>query len=410
MNLFYTGLGIARSLGQRGISVVGLTAERGVYGNVSRYLDAFRCADSRKDPEILLGQLLELGQKLGRRSVIFPTRDHDLVFLDRFRAELDPYYIPVIPSAEVLRRCLDKWETFTWAVKAGVPTPQCWRVESADAMRTVAYQVTYPCVLKPVAAYHWRTADNWQAVGARKAFSVSSPEELLSEYAIVGRANPSVLVQEMVPGTDDCLVVAACYMGRDSRCHGGFTAQKLVQSPAGFGTGCIVQSTDRPELLERTIGLLQTLGFTGIAEVEYKWDSRDGEYKLIEINPRPWDQHRLGGALGVDLIDLAYRDAIGVPAPGASPRFTPIKWIAEDAFLLAALRCVWRRERGLGALLRQAQGRRVYAIWSSRDPLPFVVYATRLLPQLMRMAIRPARPVASQTPAAPEERVMRASQ
>ena len=28
MNMFYTGLGIARSLGERGISVIGITAER----------------------------------------------------------------------------------------------------------------------------------------------------------------------------------------------------------------------------------------------------------------------------------------------------------------------------------------------------------------------------------------------
>ena len=33
MNMFYTGLGIARSLGEHGVSVIGLSAHRRIYGN-----------------------------------------------------------------------------------------------------------------------------------------------------------------------------------------------------------------------------------------------------------------------------------------------------------------------------------------------------------------------------------------
>src|SRR6266545_2027654 len=84
MNLFYTGLGIARSLGGRGVPVIGLAAHRGVYGNFSRYVRTVYGADSRNEPEELLRQLVALGQRLNGRSVLFPTRDHDLIFVDRF--------------------------------------------------------------------------------------------------------------------------------------------------------------------------------------------------------------------------------------------------------------------------------------------------------------------------------------
>jgi predicted ATP-grasp superfamily ATP-dependent carboligase len=131
--------------------------------------------------------------------------------------------------------------------------------------------------------------------------------------------------------------------------------------------------------------------FTGIAEVEYKWDERDNEYKLIEINPRPWDQHPLGLACGIDLIHLAYCDRAGLPSPDVRSAFTARKWVAEDAFLLAALGLVWRREAGLGTLLRQARGKRMYAIWSVRDPLPFVMYLATTVPSLIGMALRATR-------------------
>ena len=387
MNLYYTGLGIARSLGRRGVPVIGLAAQR-VYGNYSRHVKTVYGADSRTEPEQLLQQLLALGRRLGGRSVLFPTRDHDLVFLDRFRTELEPYFVPMIPTAAVLKRCLDKWETYVWAKQANVPTPACWLVEDAARLREIAHQISYPCVLKPISAHVWRTGDNWDLVGGRKAIVVASPEELLAVYATIARADRRVLVQEHIPGGDDHLIVAACYLDRRSRFQGGFNIQKLVQTPVGVGTGCIVQSADRPELFERTTRLLQAMEFTGIAEVEYKWDERDQEYKLIEINPRPWDQHTLGAACGVDLIPLAYCEYAGLPKPHTQVAFTSCKWLAEDAFLLAALGLLWRREAGLGTLLRQARGKKMYAIWSIRDPLPFVMYLATTVPALIGMALR----------------------
>jgi D-aspartate ligase len=410
MNLFYTGLGIARSLGEHGIPVIGLSAQRGVYGNFSRYAKTVRCADSRKDPETLLTQLTGLGARLGHRAVLFPTRDHDLVFLDRFRRELEPYFVLVVASREALERCLNKWDTYCLATQAGVPTPKSWLVEDAEDLRKAAGEVAYPCVLKPVAAHHWRTADNWALVGGRKAIAVASAEQLLAEYAVIAGADPRALVQEAIPGADDCLIVTACYIDRQSRFQAAFNIQKLVQTPPGFGTGCIVQSANRPELLDRTIRLLQAMEFTGVAEVEYKWDARDNEYKLIEVNPRPWDQHRVGAAGGVDLMYLAYCDCAGLPKPALQVDLSPRKWVAEDAFILTALRLLWRRERGIGALVRQARGERVYAIWSATDPLPFIAYVASLIPELGRMGLQRMRHVPADRAAARQKTAMRASQ
>jgi predicted ATP-grasp superfamily ATP-dependent carboligase len=392
MNLFYTGLGIARSLGEKGIPVIGLTAQRGVYGNLSRYVTTAHTADSRNDPETLLSQMIALGERLGQRAVLFPTRDHDLVFIDRFRAALDPYYVPVVPSSEALRRCLDKWETYLAAKSAAVPVPKCVVIETADALSHATQDIEFPCVLKPVAAHQWRSANNWSLVGGRKAISVNSIEELMSAYAGIAAAGAPILVQEEVPGPDDSLFVVACYVDRQGRFQGAFNLQKLVQIPAGFGTGCIVQTADRPELVDRTERLLRTVGFTGIAEVEYKWDARCDDYKLIEINPRPWDQHRLGVASGVDVMYLAYCDCAGLGTPELRPTGRPMKWIAEDAFLLGLLGLLWRREGGLLTLLRQAGGPKMFAIWSVRDPLPFIAYVTQLIPQLGRMVLARASP------------------
>jgi predicted ATP-grasp superfamily ATP-dependent carboligase len=108
--------------------------------------------------------------------------------------------------------------------------------------------------------------------------------------------------------------------------------------------------------------------------VEYKRDRATGEHKLIEINPRPWDQHRLGKACGVDLIYVAYCDHAGLATQPPTKLVPGHKWIAEDTFLTAVLRMLWRRDPKLRSLLRQARGKRIFAIWSASDPLPLIAY------------------------------------
>jgi predicted ATP-grasp superfamily ATP-dependent carboligase len=384
MNMFYTGLGIARSLGEQGIRVIGLTSHRRIYGNFTRYASVQFCPDSREQPEALLTFLLRLSENLGEPGIIFPTRDDDVIFLDRYRDQLQGRFVLVLADRPALTACLDKWETYRWAVRAGVAAPRCWIVSDPQELIRIAPELRFPCVLKPVSAHHWRRGSNWNRVGSRKAIPIWSPEELRAEYETISHVENRALLQELVPGKDDCLWVAACYIDRNGQFIAGFTARKLIQAPEGFGTGCIVQSVDRPDLLATAAQLLQQVRFSGIAEVEFKQDSATQEDKLIEINPRPWDQHRLGKSRGVDLIHIAYCDCAGLTIPQAREQRTGRKWIGEDVFFWLLLRSLWKRDGSLPSLLRLARGRRVYAIWSIKDPLPlFCYFATRFVTELM---------------------------
>jgi len=378
MNMFYTGIGIARSLGERGIPVIGLTSKQ-IYGNYTRYADVRRSPDSREEPEQLLAFLFGLGKELTSRAVIFPTRDDDVIFLDHHRGPLGRYFDLAVPRTEVVAACLDKWETYLWATRAGVDTPRCWVIQTPEDLSRVARTITYPCVMKPLSSHLWRQGNNWEQVGARKAVRIDSVDVLFGEYRRISQADPRVLIQELVPG---------CYLDANSTLVAAFTARKLVQIPAGFGTGCIVETVNRPELIEPAAKLLRHMGFTGIAEVEFKWHAGDRSYKLIEVNPRPWDQHSLGRVSGVDLIHFAYCEYAGMPRPTAGTAEPGRKWIAEDAFLMAALRMLWTQDSNLRELFALARGKRLYAIWSSRDKRPFLMYLSRVIPQLAWTGLR----------------------
>ena len=394
MNMFYTGLGIARSLGPRGIPVIGLSAQPGVYGNATRYAQVLPAPDSKTAPEALLAFLIGLGGQLGHRSVLFPTRDHDAVFLDRYRNRLEPLFHLVIPQPEAVHACLDKWETFLASQRTGIAAPQSWAVDGEASLSAVAAEVSYPCVLKPLEAHHWREQGKWAAVGERKAIGVESEKRLRDEYASIAGAEPRALIQEMVPGGDDGLVAIGCYVDREGQWADGYALRKLIQSPSGFGAGCVLQAVENPELIERTKRLLAAIDFRGgVAEVEYKRRQQTGEYPLIAINPRPWDQHTLAAACGADVSHMAYCDYAGLAMPTAAVAASPgvrHKWLAEDTFLIAAIRMLANSDPVLRRLPAAIAGRRTYAIWSARDPLPFLLYLVRGVAALVWAILRSA--------------------
>jgi len=384
LNLFYSGLGIARDMAGHGVRVVGLSAHRDIYGNFTRLCEVRSSPNSQEQPEKLAEFLLQAAEEL-QGAIIFPTRDADVLFLDRFRDELGACYRLAIPPRHVLSRVINKNALVDAARHAEVPVPRTATVSDASQLARAADEVGFPCVVKPVSSVHWRKGNNWNLVGGRKAFRVNNLVELQQQYSRLAPVHPELLVQEWIPGSVDQIVILGGYVDERSEPLAYFTARKIVQSPEDFGTGCVVESRPIPDLLEPSLRLWRVLSYQGMAEVEYKYDARDGKFKLIEINTRHWDWHQLGRASGINLTWAAYCHLSGT---AVTPIQEPVRhaiWVAEDALLMHVIASIYRREcRPLG-LWRQISGRRMYGIFDWKDPMPFLRYSVGvLLPQLAK--------------------------
>jgi predicted ATP-grasp superfamily ATP-dependent carboligase len=90
--------------------------------------------------------------------------------------------------------------------------------------------------------------------------------------------------------------------------------------------------------------LIEPYNYAGFSEAEFKWDGRDGQYKLMEVNLRPVLQESLFTAAGVNFSYLAYQDLIlGIHPP--SPAYQPgLYWSYLPMDLLDILRFGWRQE------------------------------------------------------------------
>jgi D-aspartate ligase len=388
LNMFYSGLGIARDLTGKGVRVIGLSADRKIYGNFTRCCEVRIAPNSQEEPDHLFDMLLRLSSEVGG-AVIFPTRDADVLFLDRFRDELTQYYTLAIPAHECLMQAMDKHALAVAAQRAGVPAPKTMCISSREDLHKLESAIGFPCVLKPVFAASWRGAESWKKVGARKAIRVDDMQQLEHEYELLSSVDPEVLAQEWIPGSSDQIVVLGGYVRRGGNLTQYFTARKLVQSPDDFGTGCVVESDEIPEIVALSKRLCKSLQYEGMAEIEYKYNQATGEFWLIEINTRHWDWHRLGAASGINLSWTAYCDLTGRALDNKPIRTSQAKWIAEDALFIYLLRALVHRQVRLRDLWNKLSGCRVYGVFAWSDLHPGVRYCfSEFLPNLAKAILQ----------------------
>ena len=310
LNTFHTGLAIARDLGRLGIRVIGLTAHREAPGNASRWLEYRQSPDSLTHPSELLSCLLDLSRELHQQPVLLPTRDHDINFIiANWEALQGQYILPMLPPGS-MSEVLNKDTVAIAARESGISVPKSVTVTRPEELAS-ARLLNFPCICKPVYATQWRKPGMWDAVGRLKVRRVESFRELEELYESFSRLDPLISVQEFVEGGETNLLIFGSYCSADHEVSAFFTARKRLQSPRLAGTGVAVEAVRLPELEVPSRRLLGRLKFRGISEIEFKRDERDGRLYLIEINPRHWDQHGLGTAVGVNLSEALYRDATG---------------------------------------------------------------------------------------------------
>ena len=154
------------------------------------------------------------------------------------------------------------------------------------------------------------------------------------------------------------------------------------QHPLQFGkASTFVETVDVPILEDLSERFLRACKYYGLVEVEYKLDSRDGKYKLLDVNARTWGYHSLGARAGVDFSYLLYADQVGLPV--AHCRSGPgISWVRMITDLPAAFMAILGREIDLKTYLRSIKDCKVEAVFSLKDPLPGLVEIL-LLPYLV---------------------------
>jgi D-aspartate ligase len=359
----YQGLATARSLGRRGIAVLVLDDEPSIAALSRHVRHRLRVPALRSEQDTVAALRRAAARHRTDGWLLFPTRDETVAAIARRGAELAGLFRLTTPSWAAVRCAWDKRETYRRAAALGVPVPRTWlpAVEGLDAIDGPG-----PFVVKPAIKEHF-----FYATGAKawRADSRSELERRVREAsALIGEEE--VVVQELVPGGGEAQLAYCCFF-KDGASRAAMTVQRLRQHPSEFGrASTYVRTVSDAGLAEPSQRFLRDIGHYGLAELEYKRDSRDGVPKLLDVNPRTWGYHGLGQRAGVDFPAHVYADQLGLPAPDSGRARPGVRWVRLATDLPTAALELARGglsvRRYAGSLARVDVG----GVFSREDPLP----------------------------------------
>jgi predicted ATP-grasp superfamily ATP-dependent carboligase len=193
------------------------------------------------------------------------------------------------------------------------------------------------------------------------------PADLLRCYdQAAAQTEPGTLmIQELIPGSTHVQYsfAALCDAGR---VVASVTAERVRQHPPDFGrssTFVITVDNDQVERAARVV--LAHLGLTGLAEIEFKKDPRDGSYHLLDINLRVWGWHTIARRDGLDFLAGDTWDELHAPAG--------IRWLRLTTDLAVGLQGIRAGQLSTRSYLRSLRGRHERAVAAGDDPLPGLV-------------------------------------
>ncbi|WP_328666731.1 ATP-grasp domain-containing protein [Streptomyces sp. NBC_00322] len=365
------GLGVVRTIGRMGVPVHAVVEDRFTPVAVSRHVTRRFVwpTTGLEEPRLLIETLLSIGRAIGSPCIPVPTDDEAGVLLAENSDRLaECFLLPPTPSG-LPRLLASKASLHKLCEKLGVPTPRTRAPANRDELVDAARELGYPVVLKNREAW---TRLRAPAVGSTTM--VRNEQTLLARYP--AGPLPPLVMQEYIPREQAEDWITHLYCGAGGAPRVVFTGLKLRSWPPHAGVTTRAVALRNPCLAKLAGELCQRIGYSGPADLDWRYDRRDGRYKLVDFNPRTGAQFRLfENVHGIDVVRAMHLDLTGRHVP-AGPEVEGRMFVAGQLDLPSV--AAWLREEHQlpPALLH---GRGTERAWLSRDdPLPAAAEAIRL--------------------------------
>jgi predicted ATP-grasp superfamily ATP-dependent carboligase len=210
--------------------------------------------------------------------------------LSKFKNDITGVKVPVA-DFKSFNIAASKKQTIIMAKKLDIPTPDTFFPNSFT--KAVYEEFKYPLVVKGIRGGSVLYPNN-----------LSELRQSIKEIFLQQGEYP--LIQEYIPG------IGYGFFGlfNKGEMRAFFMHKRIREYPITGGPSTCAESVYEPKLLQYGEKLLKALNWHGVAMVEFRKDIKDGEYKLMEINPKFWGSLDLAISSGVDFPYLLYKMAV----------------------------------------------------------------------------------------------------
>ncbi len=298
-----TQIGAARILNKAGIKAYTVVDKPGIFAYSRWYRPLEGLGELASQP----GRLQELLDELPfSQAVLMPCADDWVRAVAALPGDVKENFPSSMAPLRTIETMTDKAEFAAALVRFGIPHPATRIVTTMAELMGVPDEAFAGCFLKPVSSIEFI-----RRFPGLKGFTISNKAEAIERM----KNGPfPMMLQEFIPGPPTAHYFLDGFMDRNGRICGIFARRRLRMFPPRFGNSSLMVSVPLEDLqpaYDSLSRLLNCLQYRGIFNAEFKYDERDREFKILEINARPWWYVEFASLCGLDVCSMAYRDALG---------------------------------------------------------------------------------------------------
>ncbi len=308
---FTTALGSLRAFGAASVPVYCLTPQLPFVKASKWFRGPPPGAPILEDTDGLAAYLAELDLA---RAVLFPCSDEWVAAVNALEGQYADRFMRALPPKSVLNTLLNKGALERLGAEQDVPRPRTVVLESVEDLTELSDEYFVSAFLKPCESRPFA-----MRYGV-KAFAVDDRDDAVRRWEKVTADGHKMVLQEYIQGPPSEHYLVDGFVDASGEVRSVFPRRRLRMYPLDFGDSSYIRSVPRDEMRESIDGLvrlLQTINYRGIFSAEFKRDGRDQQHKLLEINTRAWTYVEFPLLCGINMPEMAYRDAQGMAVEDA---------------------------------------------------------------------------------------------
>ncbi|MGD9201690.1 MAG: hypothetical protein PVI26_09020 [Chitinispirillia bacterium] len=371
------GLGIIRALGRCKIKVYAFYKNPGIeIGCKSKYSIPI-LYNSKKD---LLSKLITVSELEKTNPILFCSSDEMVSFVLENNNYLKKFFSYNFGNIDLIKILLDKNEYNRLLKKNTIPYPKTLYPKEYDSHEKMLEEIEsmlFPVLAKPAITFKnagtaYEKNIVFQSFSDIKKF-IKQNQESLDE----------IIFQEIIPHRDDDIYYCTGYSDRQGNIKALFSVHKLRCYHPEFGISSFTVSQQLPEVRRLVISYLRKLQYKGLFDIEFIYDSRDSQYKLIEINPRTTLSNSHSESCGINIPYITYCDLQGIEYNQKQEQKDAIYWIYFWIDSGSFYRKLKKKQITPIEWISSILKARSFAVWAKDDIKPFLVFIFKSLANLM---------------------------
>ena len=374
---YINGYSIIRELEEKGVKDIALFCYYNSLSSLSNKINYFTRID--KSATSLKEAILKL-HKTVKYIVIFPTDDLQIKNLYEIYDDIKGFcFIPF--NYKNINKSLDKSVQYTFCEENNIPYPKTKVVNTLKDIAALK-DLMFPLIVKP----NVRKDINSNIF---RSLFINNKEDYENKKTVLESLidKNNFIASEFIPGDDTNIFAYVGYRSMKGVILNEWIGKKLNQYPDNFGV--FSSATNQAPIIVQEQGrkLLEIMDLKGICQPEFKYDKRDGTYKLMEINLRSMMWHRVGNLSGVYIQHTQYLDALGKLVPKQTQNLQALfhfLYMKHEIINLIFRKSYWKYFKHNVF----SKNKNYYSVFNAADMKPFMYDLTQLIKTILQKCLK----------------------